>query len=256
MLTSRLLKRADANPDLVERIHRVLSTGDIHNLVKLAYQLESEKGMRGYAVTEEWEELARVHPESFETLKDMLTAQGEELGDLIEEDGNEGGDIPWLIAPSVIEELTPYPRGFFMTAPITVVLDAYFGICYQDQRDGHRFEKGSKKIMMQRIKGTYRRCSKLMALSSEPCLSGISCSGPEALIDIYGEKDVMSWWDTVDPQEWERSLMCGVADCFIEGMNDIQQAQHLPNNHAPGGALGNNGNNPPDIDQDGNEIDG
>lgn len=225
MVMSKLLKRAENTPGvdnhMIAQVESALTADDLRPLVQLAYELDPKLGSYGpYKTTQAlW---SGVSPESLEALKDLFLAQGSELGSLIEE--NTDGSIPHLIAPSVLAGLVPYPNSFFHTCPIEVAVDAYFGLCYQPQREGTRFENGVKKTLIQRIKGSFRRCLDLMKprYLGLGYMANVCTIGDEGLVGLYGHDDVQRWWDTIkdDTESFERRTVCGDAEFMLETLRE------------------------------------
>jgi hypothetical protein len=213
-LTAKLLKKANTMDEaqVVKLLERAIAKGSIKSVANLAYKIDNDLG---YGCCEIWES---VSDEAKENFGDLLLAQGEELGRCIK--NTTYGGIPWLIAPSTLDpgntkwanQWLKFPNRAFITAPLVVAVDEYFGMCYHREREHERFQPGIKEVLISRIKAAYPDPNAIMqaATKEEVVSSGLAVANADDLILIYGREPLEQWWANVDFPAFKAKFMYDV----------------------------------------------
>jgi hypothetical protein len=131
--------------------------------------------------------------------------------------GPSNRDLPWLLCPSLYwgENGMTFPVEFAEAFNLDQAIDAYFGMCYQTNREGTIWENGTKAILIEKVK----RGATLPRLFSEYDVD-LGVALPDSLFDLYGRDAVGAWYRGLTPQEVQ-SLEHSQANFLMEELKEL-----------------------------------
>jgi hypothetical protein len=83
-----------------------------------------------------------------------------------------------------------------------VLLDEYFGACYQSQRWKNRYEPGTEEVMKKLIRSKIKLPQLMSGQMGEVATGGLSLVGIDTLDDLFGESAVRAWWTSMTPEQY------------------------------------------------------
>ena len=141
----------------------------------------------------------------------LIKATSAELLPLIKSDSS-GSHVPWPLCPSLLEKYQiTIPTQFILQWPLEVILDEYFGACYQPSRWAHRYESGFKEAVMAKIKSS-TTAEEILDSDAMIITYGLDVTAPGDLTAIFGEEPLERWWKESSEDHLRSWMTGGLAD--------------------------------------------
>lgn len=156
--------------------------------------------------------------EDADEFSDGLRAWGKEvLLSKLTHNGFQGNpELPWGLAPSLLHEWgIKIPTSLMLTLPDEILLDEYFGLCYDPEREVSRFNPGFKKKLLSRLKGKFE-IDDLMTIYA-PFVSTASMAD---MAKIVGDEELKNWWMQSTDEDWN-DIMGYAGEWLIQEATDM-----------------------------------